>query len=59
MNKQDRERGRQARSAFARTPEQVRAMQENRRRGAGVHGDRRTKRVRTRGAQHRAAVAEW
>lgn len=39
--------------------EHVRSVQERRRSGAaGPHGDRRTKRVRTRGAARRAAIAE-
>lgn len=41
-------------------PEQVRRMQELRRSGAaGIHGDRRTKRNRTRAAQKRSALKEW
>lgn len=39
--------------------ERVRAAQERRRSGAaGIHGDRRTKRNRDRGAQKRAAIQE-
>lgn len=38
-------------------PRAVRAVQERRRSGAaGIHGDRRTKRVRTRCAANRAAI---
>jgi hypothetical protein len=41
-------------------PEQVRAMQELRRSGAaGKHADRRSKRVRTRGAAKARAMREW
>lgn len=39
--------------------ERVLAVQERRRSGAaGKHGDRRTKRLRTRAAQKRAAIRE-
>lgn len=39
--------------------ERVQRVQERRRSGAaGPHGDRRTKRVRTRGAARRAAIQE-
>lgn len=39
--------------------ERVLAVQERRRSGAaGKHGDRRTKRLRTRSAQKRAAIRE-
>lgn len=41
-------------------PEQVRRMQELRRSGAaGTHGDRRTKRNRTRSARKASALKEW
>jgi hypothetical protein len=42
------------------TADEVRRMQELRRSGAaGTHGDRRTKRARTRGAIKRNALKEW
>jgi hypothetical protein len=42
------------------TKEQVQAMQELRRSGAaGRHGDRRTKRTRTRATAKRAALRGW
>jgi hypothetical protein len=41
------------------TPEQLRATQELRSSGAaGKHGDRRTKRNRTRSAQRRSAIRD-
>lgn len=44
----------------AASPEQLRARQERRRsNAAGLHGDRRTKRLRTRSTQKRAALTEW
>jgi len=44
----------------AMSAEQVRAMQELRRSGAaGKHADKRSKRVRTRGAATARAVREW
>lgn len=42
------------------TDAQIRATQELRRSGAsGKHGDRRTKRLRTRAAQKRANIKEY
>lgn len=44
----------------AEVPANVRARLELRRSGAaGKHGDRRTKRLRTRSAQKRAALKDW
>lgn len=42
-------------------PEEVRRAEFERARSgaAGTHGDRRTKRVRTRNAQKQAALREW
>lgn len=43
-----------------RTEAQIRATQERRRSGAaGKHGDRRTKRLKTRGAQKARAMREY
>lgn len=44
----------------AMTAEQVRVIQGRRGSGAsGTHGDRRTKRLRTRASQKKAAVSEY
>jgi hypothetical protein len=44
----------------AMTDEQIRAIQERRRsNAAGLHADRRSKRLRTRSAAKRSALKDW